>query len=156
MDKQVVAVGVDHGGVLIKQDLIEQLETSGYSVLDCGTEGAESVDYPDFAYKVAAAIRDGEADRGVVVCGTGIGMSIAMNRFSWIRAGLCHDVTSARLCREHNDANVLALGARVTGLEVARDCLKAFLETSFGEGRHARRVNKLNNPPDLAARTDAA
>jgi len=156
MTKHRVAFGGDHGGVLIKDALITHLKSDGHDVIDCGTVGPDSVDYPDFAYRVAAVIHEGGADRGLVVCGTGIGMSIAINRYPWVRAALCHDVTSARLSRQHNDANVLALGARITGLEVAKDCLKAFLTTDFSEGRHSRRVQKLGSPPELDGRFDAA
>jgi ribose 5-phosphate isomerase B len=101
-------------------------------------------------------LRGGAASIGLVVCGTGIGMSIAMNRYPWIRAGLAHDVTSARLSREHNDANVLALGARMIGAELAKECLTVFLQTEFGEGRHARRVRKLTEPPNLGNASNAA
>ena len=123
----------------MKQDL----EEMGYEILDLGTNGPDSVDYPDFGKKLGEAIAAGEAGRGIVVCGTGIGISIAANRNPAVRAALCHDETSARLAREHNDANVLALGARLIGSEVARDCLKTFLQTEFGGGRHSGRVAKL-------------
>ena len=156
MVRHVVAFGGDHGGILIKDTLITHLKSIGHDVIDCGPVGSDPVDYPDFAYRVAAVMHKGEADRGLVVCGTGIGMSIAINRYSWIRAALCHDVTSARLSREHNDANVLALGARMTGLEVAKDSLTAFLKTDFLEGRHTQRVRKLGSPPEFNGRTDAA
>ncbi|MDA1309896.1 MAG: ribose 5-phosphate isomerase B [Proteobacteria bacterium] len=156
MDKKTVAIGVDHGGLLLKSALIEQLGELGCSVCDLGAFGPESVDYPDYAYKVAEALRVGAADIGLVVCGTGIGMSIAMNRYPWIRAGLAHDVTSARLSREHNDANVLALGARMIGAELAKECLTVFLQTEFGEGRHARRVRKLTEPPNLGDASNPA
>jgi len=156
MEKKTVAIGVDHGGLLLKSELIERLGELGYSVCDLGAFGPESVDYPDYAYKVAETLRVGAADIGLVVCGTGIGMSIAMNRYPWIRAGLVHDVTSARLSREHNDANVLALGARMIGAELAKECLTVFLQTEFGEGRHARRVCKLTEPPNLGDASNAA
>ena len=133
----------DHAGFELKQLLKQELEKAGHPVLDLGTDSIDSVDYPDFGRRLAAAIRDGQAARGVVVCGTGIGISIAANREPTVRAALCHDVTSARLAREHNDANVLALGARLIGPEVARQCLHAFLETGFGGGRHTARVAKL-------------
>ncbi len=115
----------------------------GHEVLDLGTNGTGSVDYPDYGGALAEAIASGKADRGVAVCGTGIGISIAINRHPGVRAAPCHDETSARLARAHNDANVLALGARLIGSEVAKDCLRAFLETGFDEGRHAARVAKL-------------
>ncbi len=139
-----VALGSDHAGVALKATLREALDAAGHPTLDLGTHGPESVDYPDFADAVAAAVLDGRARFGVLVCGTGIGISIAANRHAGIRCALVHDVTGARLSREHNDANVLAVGARVTGPEVALDALRAFLVTPFGGGRHARRVTKLS------------
>jgi ribose 5-phosphate isomerase B len=139
-----IAIGSDHAGFDLKVKLAEELRSTGYEVLDLGTSDATtSVDYPDFGKAVAEAVASGKADGGVVVCGTGIGISIAANRLSGIRAALCHDETSARLCREHNDANVLALGARLIGDVVAKDCLHAFLNTEFAGERHARRVKKL-------------
>lgn len=138
-----VALGSDHAGVAMKALLKEALEAAGHPALDMGTNGPESVDYPDFADAVARAVTEGRARFGVLVCGTGIGISIAANRHAGIRCALVHDVTGARLSREHNDANVLALGARVIGPEVALDALRAFLATPFGGGRHERRVKKL-------------
>jgi ribose 5-phosphate isomerase B len=143
MPADTIALAADHAGFELKQLLKQELEKAGHPVLDLGTHSLDSVDYPDFGRRLAAAIRDGQAGRGVVVCGTGIGISIAANREPAVRAALCHDVTSARLAREHNDANVLALGARLIGPEVARQCLLAFLETGFGGGRHTGRVAKL-------------
>jgi len=144
MSTKPIAIGCDHAGFPLKQELLGSLERMGYQVLDLGTsDGEDSVDYPDFAYAVSQAIAEGRADRGVLVCGTGIGISIAANRNPKVRAALCCDTTSARLSRQHNDANVLALGARLIGSEVARDCLKVFLETAFEGGRHERRVAKL-------------
>jgi ribose 5-phosphate isomerase B len=145
-----VALGCDHAGVALKATLREALQAAGHPTLDMGTNGAESVDYPDFADAVAKAVLDGRARLGVLVCGTGIGISIAANRHPGIRCALVHDVTGARLCREHNDANVLALGARTTGPEVALDALRTFLATPFGGGRHERRVKKLT--PDWSPR----
>ena len=139
-----IAIGSDHAGFDLKAKLAEELRSSGYEVLDLGANDATtSVDYPDFGKAVAEAVTSGKADGGVVVCGTGIGISIAANRHPGIRAALCHDETSARLCREHNDANVLALGARLIGEVVAADCLKVFLTTEFAGDRHARRIAKL-------------
>ncbi len=115
----------------------------GHEILDLGTDGPGSVDYPDYGTALAESIASGKAERGVAICGTGIGISIAVNRHPGVRAALCHDETSARLAREHNDANVLALGARLIGVEVAKGCLRAFLETEFAGGRHAARVAKL-------------
>lgn len=139
-----VALGADHAGVALKATLADALAAAGHPVLDLGTHGTDSVDYPDFAEAVARAVLDGRARFGVLVCGTGIGISIAANRHAGIRCALAHDATTARLSREHNDANVLALGARVVGAEVALDALRAFLATPFGGGRHERRVRKLS------------
>jgi len=139
-----VAFAADHGGFELKTLLLKDLADAGVPVVDLGTHAADSVDYPDFADRLAAALKDGRAACGVLICGTGIGISIAANRHRHIRAALCHDETTARLCREHNDANVLALGARVIGPEVARACLNVFLTTKFAGGRHERRVAKLS------------
>ncbi|GIL38633.1 ribose 5-phosphate isomerase B [Roseiterribacter gracilis] len=138
-----VALASDHAGVALKDALRDAVTALGHTALDLGTHGDASVDYPDFGDKLARAVLAGEAELGVLVCGTGIGISIAANRHKGIRAALCHDTTSARLSRQHNDANVLALGARMIGIEVAKDCLAAFLATEFEGGRHAGRVNKL-------------
>lgn len=143
MTDNVIVIGSDHAGYSLKQVLAAHLEDKGWSLLDVGTSGPDSVDYPDYGAAVAKALKEGKGKRGIVVCGTGIGISIAANRHSWVRAALCHDITSARLCREHNDANVLALGARLIGEEVAKDCVDVFLATEFGGGRHQRRVDKL-------------
>ena len=143
MTSETIAIASDHAGTEMKAQLKAVLESRGLAVLDLGTNGPDSVDYPDFADAVAAAVKDGRAQRGVLVCGTGIGISIAANRHRHIRAALCHDTTTARLSRQHNDANVLVLGARTVGAEVARDCLETFIATPFEGGRHARRVAKL-------------
>jgi ribose 5-phosphate isomerase B len=142
-----VACGADHGGVALKNRLAAALIESGHQVLDFGTDGPASVDYPDFANAVCAAVAENRAELGILVCGTGIGMSIAANRHPAIRCGLAHDVTTARLTRAHNDANVLALGARITGEEVALDILGAFLSTPYEGGRHDRRIAKLSLLP---------
>jgi ribose 5-phosphate isomerase B len=138
-----IALAADHGGYELKALLVKDLAAAGMAVVDLGTNAADSVDYPDYADRLAAALKDGRASRGVLICGTGIGISIAANRHRHIRAALCHDETTARLCREHNDANVLVLGARVIGPEVARACLNVFLSTKFAGGRHEKRVAKL-------------
>lgn len=144
MPSDTVAIAADHAGVELKGLLRKEMEGMGLRVLDLGTDSEASVDYPDFGAAVARAITDGKASRGVVVCGTGLGISIAANRFKGVRAAPCGDATTARLARQHNDANVLALGARLIGVEVARDCLKIFLETPFDGGeRHSRRIGKL-------------
>jgi len=143
MSEETIAIASDHAGVELKGALKAELEAMGRRVLDLGTQGPESVDYPAFADALAEALRDGRAARGVLVCGTGIGISIAANRHRHVRAALCHDSASARLARAHNDANVLALGARLTGVETAKDCVHAFFDTAFEGGRHARRVAML-------------
>lgn len=144
--RRIVAVGSDHAGYAMKQMVLETLAADGHDVRDLGTNGPESVDYPDFGAAVAAAVADGSAECGVVVCGTGIGISIAANRNPGARAALCHSGLEAQLARQHNDANILALGARIIGEEAAKDCLRAFLSTPFEGGRHARRVAKLGSP----------
>jgi ribose 5-phosphate isomerase B len=141
----IVAVGADHGGVGLKNRLAAALLDGGHQVLDFGTDGPASVDYPDFAHAVCAAVGKKGAELGILICGTGIGMSIAANRYPEIRCGLAHDVTTARLTRAHNNANVLALGARIIGEEVALDILAAFLSTPYEGGRHDRRIEKLNH-----------
>ncbi|MBI3446155.1 MAG: ribose 5-phosphate isomerase B [Magnetospirillum sp.] len=145
MSAKTIAVACDHGGIELKQILIQDLAGFGWKVLDLGTNGPESVDYPDFAVTLADALKSGRAERGILLCGTGIGISIAANRFDHVRAALVHDAFGARMSRQHNDANVLVMGGRTIGSEVARDCLKIFLETDFEGGRHARRVSKLSN-----------
>jgi ribose 5-phosphate isomerase B len=143
MSDKPIAIASDHAGYALKSLIAEELTRLGVQPLDLGTHDEESVDYPDFGREMGAAIESGRAERGVIVCGTGIGISIAANRNTAVRAALCHDSTSARLARQHNDANVLALGARLVGSEVAKDCLRVFLETPFEGGRHRRRVDKL-------------
>jgi ribose 5-phosphate isomerase B len=144
MASERVAVAADHAGVGLKSLVEETLRAMGYEVVNLGTDGPESVDYPDYADKLAKALKDGSAGRGVLICGTGIGMSIAINRHKHVRAARCQDMTDARLAREHNDANVLVLGARTIGAETAKDCLRAFLATKFEGGRHQRRVDKMS------------
>ena len=144
MSEGTVAIASDHAGPPMKAALKEALEERGFTVLDLGTDGTDSVDYPDFGKAVGEKVAAGEAQLGIVICGTGIGISIAANRIAGVRAAVCHDATSARLAREHNDANVMALGARVIGPEVALDCLDAFVSTEFSGGeRHVRRIAKL-------------
>ena len=136
-------MGADHGGYEMKQELTLQLRDMGFAVLDFGTDSADSVDYPDFAELVVKAIEGGEANRGILVCGSGIGMSIAANRHKGIRAALCVDKVSAELARQHNDANILVLGERLTEISTAKQCVKKFFSTKFEGGRHERRVKKL-------------
>lgn len=137
-------VASDHAGFALKERLKQSLDRLGVPYRDLGTHGPESVDYPDFAQAVARAVSTGEAERGLLVCGSGQGMAITANRFSGVRAALAADEETARLSREHNDANVLALGARGIDAERAERVLRAFLETSFAGGRHARRVAKID------------
>ena len=146
MPSNTIAIASDHAGFEIKSMLVLDIGKMGYKVLDLGTDGPESVDYPDFGYAVAAAIKEGKAHRGVLVCGSGIGISIAANRHPEIRAALIHDALCARLSRQHNDANVICLGGRMIGADLARDCVKVFLETDFEGGRHVHRVDKLSKP----------
>jgi len=146
MPTETIAIACDHGGVELKALLKADLESQDYEVLDLGTDTDTSVDYPDFAYALTSAITSGKASRGILICGTGIGISIAANRHPDIRAAVVHDGLSARLSREHNNANVLCLGARLIGPEVARDCLDIFLKTGFEGGRHSTRVEKLTHP----------
>ncbi len=138
-----VAVGSDHGGFRLKEFVKGLLEGWGYQVLDFGTFSEESVDYPEYALKVVRAVLSGEAERGVLVCGTGIGMSIVANRFPGIRAALCHDPYTAKMSRLHNDANILALGGRVIGEGEAEEILRVWFEAGFEGGRHARRLGRI-------------
>jgi ribose 5-phosphate isomerase B len=141
-----VAIACDHAGYILKSLLKSDLEAAGYTVLDLGTNGPESVDYPDFGYAMGTAIADGKAEKGVLVCGSGIGISIAANRNPAVRAAVVTNSLTAKLARQHNDANVVCFGERLVGSEIARDAMKAFLETPFEGGRHAKRVDKLSNP----------
>lgn len=138
-----ISIGSDHAGFDLKEQLKNYLEEEGYEVIDEGTYSLDSVDYPDFGKKVGQRVAGKEADRGLVVCGSGIGISIAANKVPGIRCALVSEPLSARLSRQHNDANVLALGGRLTGLEMAKECLKVFLQTDFEGGRHQRRIDKL-------------
>ena len=138
-----IAIAADHAGFELKQSLKEWLLGQGYTVQDLGTDSEDAVDYPDFGVKLGKVIQDARADMGVAVCGSGIGISIALNRFSSVRSALCRDADDAKMARRHNNANVLSLGARKTSADEALEILKVFLETEFEGGRHARRVEKL-------------
>jgi len=138
-----IALGADHAGFQLKEALKSWLIERGHQVVDYGTHSAESVDYPDYAAQVAQAVADGKVESGVLVCGTGIGMAIVANKVPGVRAALCSDLYTARMSREHNDANVLALGGRLMSPEMAVDILRMWLETEFAEGRHRRRVDKI-------------
>ncbi len=139
-----ITIGSDHGAVQLKEEVKMVLKEFGeIEVKDVGTFGTDSVDYPDIAEKVCADVTSGAADRGIVLCGTGIGISIAANKIKGIRAALCNDVYSARMSREHNNANVLAMGGRVTGFGPADEIVRVWVATEFAGGRHERRVNKI-------------
>ncbi|HEX8261593.1 MAG TPA: ribose 5-phosphate isomerase B [Allosphingosinicella sp.] len=141
-----IAIVSDHAAFEMKAALAAYLRDGGHAVTDLGPDGIDSVDYPDYGYKLADEIAAGRADLGVALCGSGIGISIAANRHPACRCALVSEPLSARLAREHNDANAIAMGGRLLGLEMAKACLDAFLATSFGGGRHQRRVDKLSNP----------
>ena len=143
MSGEPIAIAADHAGYELKEMLKAELETCGFEVLDLGTHDTEAVDYPDFADALASAVANGGARRGVLLCGTGIGASIAANRHRGVRAALCHNAETARMSRLHIDANILVLGGRVTAPDVAAECLRIFLDTPFEGGRHERRVAKL-------------
>ena len=143
--KKTIAFGCDHGGFVYKKDVIDHLISNGYTVIDCGTDSTASVDYPVFADKVCAEITANKADLGLLICGTGVGMSIAANKHSGIRAACCENTFSARMTRMHNDSNVLCLGARVLGIELVHDMIDLFVSTEFEGGRHQKRVDMLNN-----------
>lgn len=138
-----IAIASDHAGYEFKENLKSHF-TDDIEWLDLGTDSLESVDYPDYAGKMAEAVSAGEVETGILICGTGIGISIAANRHRGVRAALCLNATMARLSRQHNNANVLALGARIIGMEIALDCVRTFLNTEFEGGRHERRVAKMS------------
>lgn len=138
-----IAIAADHGGFELKDSMVEYIKSLGNEVMDLGTNSADSVDYPDYAKKVCEEIQQGNSDLGILICGTGIGMSLAANKFEGIRAACVSDVYSAKMSRNHNNANVLCIGARVIGDEVAKLIIKTFLENEFEAGRHQRRVDKI-------------
>ena len=142
-----IVIASDHAAVGLKDELAGWLAQQGHEVTDLGTNGVDSVDYPDYGYKIAQRIASGEAERGIALCGSGIGISMAVNRIPAARCALVSEPVSAALAREHNDANVLAMGARLIGPDMARSCIEAFLATPFGGNRHVRRVEKLTNVP---------
>ncbi len=142
-----IAIASDHAAFALKGELARWLAEQGHEVADLGPDSEASVDYPDYGYKLAAHVAAGKAERGVALCGSGIGISIAVNRNPAVRCALVSEPLSAKLSREHNDANIIAMGARLTGSDMAKACLEAFLATPFGGDRHIRRVEKLSNPP---------
>lgn len=141
-----IAIASDHAAYAMKSELADWLREIGHDVLDLGTNNAESVDYPDFGIALGRAVAEGRAEVGVALCGSGIGISIAVNRVTGARCALVSEPLSARLARNHNDANVVALGARLIGIEMAKACVMTFLNAEFDGGRHQRRVDKLTHP----------
>jgi len=145
-----IAIAFDHAALEMKADLVQWLGEQGHEVADLGPYGPESVDYPDYGYKLGEVIASGAAERGIALCGSGIGIAIAANRNSKVRCAQVSEPLSAKLCRSHNDANAIAMGARLIGPEMARACVTAFLTTEFEGGRHAHRVDKLSQTPQDA------
>ena len=143
--KKPVVIGCDHAAYGLKEEIKAFLNQKGLTVHDVGTDGIGSVDYPDYGIKVAELVSSGEFDRGILICGTGLGMSMVANRFSNVRAALCTDLFSAMMSRRHNDSNILVLGARVTGIGLALEMVSAWLETPFESGRHQSRIDKFNH-----------
>lgn len=139
-----IAIGCDHAGFEMKQELLKVVTELGHEFIDFGTNSSNSVDYPDFAEKVSLSVASKDADRGILICGTGIGMAIVANKFAGIRAAVCNDLYSAKMSRLHNDANVLTIGGRVVGKDIAKEILKVWLSTDFEGGRHQIRLDKIN------------
>jgi ribose 5-phosphate isomerase B len=139
----LVAIGSDHAGLDLKEDVIRLLSELKHETMDFGTDNPQSVDYPDFGEKVAGAVSTGRAERGILICGTGIGMSIVANKFPGVRAALCNELFSARMSRMHNDANVLVFGGRIVGRDLAREIVRTWMATDFESGRHADRLKKI-------------
>ncbi|MBT5549731.1 MAG: ribose 5-phosphate isomerase B [Nitrospina sp.] len=139
-----IAIASDHGGFDLKESVIAHLLNTGWEVDDLGPHSGDSVDYPDFGVKLAEEVADKKVERGIVICGTGIGMSIVVNRYPGIRGTLCSDVFTAKLCREHNDSNILIMGGRVIGKGLAAEIVNTWLNTDFEGGRHQRRLDKIN------------
>jgi ribose 5-phosphate isomerase B len=140
----LIAIGSDHAGLDLKRDVIALLGDLGHEINDYGTDTPQSVDYPDFGEKVAQAVAGGKAERGILICGTGIGMSIVANKFRNIRAALCNDLFSAKMSRLHNDANILVLGGRIIGKDLAKEIVSTWMKTDFESGRHLNRLNKIS------------
>ena len=142
---RIIAFGCDHAGFLLQQQLIAKAKSHGFDVIDCGTTDQASVDYPDFAERVVDKILQHQAEKGVLICGTGIGMNIAANRHRGIRAACCYDVNQTVIARQHNDINVMCLGSRISDEAIAFDFLMAFFQTDFDGGRHQKRLDKIDN-----------
>ena len=140
----LIAIASDHGGFSLKVDIVSFLKELGYEVNDMGPKNQNSVDYPDYGIRIAQAVTQNTDSRGIVICGTGVGMSIVVNRFPGIRGTLCSDLYTAKLCREHNDSNILIMGGRVVGHGLAREIVKVWLSTPFDGGRHQKRLDKIS------------
>jgi ribose 5-phosphate isomerase B len=138
-----IAIGSDHAGFSLKEDILGLLPSLGMEVVDCGTDSTDSVDYPDFGKKVSMLVSSGEIERGILICGTGLGMSMVANKFPNVRASLCNDLFSAKMSRLHNDANILVLGGRVIGRDLAAEIVKVWLSTPFEGARHLKRIEKI-------------
>lgn len=152
-----IAIASDHAALALKAELRDWLIDAGHEVADLGPDTEDSVDYPDFGYRLAGVVADGTAERGIALCGSGIGISMSVNRNPDVRCALVSEPLSAALAREHNDANCIAMGARLTGSDMAKACVAAFLQTEFAGGRHQRRVDKLSTPPvTLKSQTEDA
>jgi ribose 5-phosphate isomerase B len=143
-----IAIGSDHAGFGLKEDVLALLKGTGTEVIDCGTNTTASVDYPDFGEKVSRMVSAGEVDRGILICGTGIGMSMVANKFPNVRAALCNDLFSAKMSRLHNDANILVLGGRIIGKDLAAEIVRTWLDTAFEGDRHMRRLQKIKKIED--------
>lgn len=143
-----IAIGSDHAGFGLKEDVLALLKETGSEVIDCGTNTTASVDYPDFGEKVSRMVSAGEVDRGILICGTGIGMSMVANKFPNVRAALCNDLFSAKMSRLHNDANILVLGGRIIGKDLAAEIVRTWLDTAFEGDRHMRRLQKIKKIED--------
>ena len=146
MGRKIIAVGSDHGGWELKEEVVDELTRSGYGVRDYSLDEPVSVDYPDIGNGIAADVSSGRVKRAILICGTGLGMAITANRHAGVRATPCYDSYTARMSREHNNSNILVLGGRVTGVELALDIVRIWLSTPFGRGRHARRLAKIPAP----------
>lgn len=148
-----VAIGSDHRGYLVKTKILQELQAKGYLAVDCGTHSDQAVDYPDFACQVAQRVAEGSADRGILVCGTGIGMAITANKYPGVRAATCADEITAEMCRRHNDVNVLCLPGDFLGDRPIQDLIRVWLETPFDGGRHERRIEKIRQVENLSPRS---
>lgn len=149
-----IAIGNDHAAVDLKREIARYVESLGYEVINFGTDNNESCDYPIYGEKVGQAVAEGQADCGILICGTGVGVSLAANKVKGIRCGVCSDTTTARLIKEHNNANVIAFGARIVGVEKAKDIVKAYLEAEFQGGRHQSRVDMLSRMEESWSRSE--